>query len=124
MTGSKSKGQIQDSIAKEITKFYVEALGTGPRESRAYIVEDMIIVRLKGKLLPIEQKLLEGEHGVAKVKSLREQLHQVTTPGMNDIITKTTGHAVLSTHSDISTKTGELMKIFVIDANLENELSR
>jgi uncharacterized protein YbcI len=110
----KTKGQIEDAIAKEISKFYMQALGTGARESKAYIVDDMIIVRLKGKLLPVEQKLLEGEQGVAKVKNLREQLHQITTPGMNEIIQKITGHDVVSTHSDISTKTGELVKIFII----------
>jgi uncharacterized protein YbcI len=110
----KSKGQLEDSIAKEISRFYMEALGTGARESKAYILDDLVIVRLKGKLLPIEQKLLEGEQGVAKVKNLREQLHQVTTPGMNDIIKKITGREVISTHSDISTKTGELLKVFVI----------
>jgi len=39
------------------------------QKKRKYIyLEDMVIVRLKGKLLPIEEKLLEGEEGIGLVK--------------------------------------------------------
>ena len=48
-----SIGQVKDKIAKQVTKFYVDTIGQGPEETRIYIVEDMVIVRLKGKLLPI-----------------------------------------------------------------------
>lgn len=124
MSDKRTKGQIEDTISKEITKFYVQALGTGPRESHAYILHDMIIIRLQGKLLPIEEKLLEGAQGVQMVKDIRKMLHEVTTKGMNEIIKSITGHDVISTHSDISTKTGELLKVFIVDADLEQELSR
>ena len=118
----KTKGQIEDTLAKEATKFYVQTLGVGPRETRAYIVQDLIIIRLKSKLLPIEQKLLEGEHGIALVKDIRKSLHEITCNGMSDIIKKCTGQTVISSHSDISTKSGEIMYVFVIDINFEKKL--
>ena len=117
-----TSGQIEDSISKQVTKFYVKALGVGPRETRVYIIEDMIIIRLKGKLLPIEQKLLEYEQGVKLIKNIREILHEITTSGLNNIIKEITHQNVISTHSDISTKTGEIVQIYVLDVNYEEKL--
>ncbi len=118
---SKTKGQIEDAIAKKVTKFYVNTLGIGPRQARTYIIEDMIIVRLKGKLLPIESKLLEAARGIELVKNIRQIFHEITTKRLSRIIAKITGHKVVSSHSDISTKTGERMEIFILDINYENE---
>jgi uncharacterized protein YbcI len=120
-----TKGQIEDTIAKQVTKFYLDTLGVGPREARCYIVEDMIIVRLKGKLLPIEQNILsmmEGKEAIELVKNVRKALHTITTKRLCELITQITGHKVISSHSDISTRTGERIEVFVLDTEIEREL--
>lgn len=119
-----TKGQIEDRIAKEVAGFYAKTIGVGPRETRAYIVEDMVILRLQGKLLPFEQKLLEGKDGVNLVKSIRTSLLELLTHHLGPIITSITNHKVISSHGDISTKTGERIEIFVLDTNYENELAQ
>lgn len=116
-------GQIEDSIAKEVTKFYAQTLGHGPKETRVYILEDMVIVRLKGKLLPIEEKLLEGKEGIGLVKNIREMLHEILTRNLDKIVQDVTRHKVISSHSDISTKTGEMLEVFILGTNYEAELS-
>ena len=118
----KTKGQIEDTISKEVTKFYVKTLGVGPRELKTYIIEDMVIVRLQGALLPIEKKLLESKGGVELVKNIRQVLHEITTKPLGKIIEKITNRKVRSSHSDISTKTGERIHVFILDINYENEL--
>ena len=124
MKQPKTKGQIEDLISKEATKFYLQVLGVGPRETRTYILQDMIILRLKGKLLPIEEKLLEEKSGIGLVKNIREALHEITTKGMSVLIKKITHHQVISSHSDISTKTGERLEVFILDTNFESELKK
>lgn len=119
-----SKGQIEDTISKEVTKFYYHTLGVGPKESKAYILQDMVIIRLKGKLLPIEEKLLEGEHGILMVKNIRKALHEVLTKKLRVLVKKITHHEVVSSHSDVSTKTGEILEAFILDVNFEKELTR
>ncbi len=114
-----SLGQVKDTISKQVTKFYSDTLGTGPEETRVYILEDMVIVRLKGKLLPIEEKLLEGEKGIDLVKNIRKKLHQVLTTHLSSIVSDVTGHKVISSHSDISTKTGEMIEVFILDTHFE-----
>ncbi len=115
-------GQIKDKISKEVTKFYVDTIGQGPEVTRIYIVEDMVIVRLKGKLLPIEEKLLEGKNGIEIVKDIRKKLHEVLTSNLSLIVEEITGQEVISSHSDISTKTGEMMEVFILKENYESEL--
>lgn len=121
----KTKGQLADEVAKKITHFYYQNLGLGPRQSKAYIIDDMIIVRLQGKLLPIEEKILtyikNKKEGIELVKNIRKILHQITTKQLSEIIENITQIKVKSIHSDISTKTGERVEIFVLEENLENK---
>jgi uncharacterized protein YbcI len=117
-------GIISDNISKEVTKFYAKNLGHGPRETRVYILEDMVIVRLKGKLLPIEEKLIEGNEGISMVKDIREKLHEILTINLGKIVNQITKRTVVSSHSDISTKTGEMIEVYILDKNYESELNK
>ena len=115
-------GQIEDTISKMVTKFYAETLGHGPKQTRVYILADMVIIRLTGRLLPIEEKLLEGKEGVGLVKNIRETLHEILTKNLSLLVTQITHHQVISSHSDISTKTGEMIEVFILDTNYQQEL--
>jgi uncharacterized protein YbcI len=117
-----SLGQIKDNISKQVTKFYVDTLGHGPKETRAYVLEDMVIVRLKGKLSPVEEKILEGKDGVGMVKNIRKKLHTVIAKNLGLIVSEITGHNVISSHSDISTKTGEMLEVFILDNHFETKI--
>lgn len=116
-------GQVEDSLSKKVTQFYADTLGHGPKETRVYILEDMVIIRLKGKLLPIEEKLLETKTGVGLVKNIREMLHEILTKKLGALVHTVTQHVVISSHSDISTKTGEMIEVFILDTNYEEELN-
>jgi len=117
-----TKGQIEDIITKKVVKFYFNTIGVGPEKAKTYILEDMVIVRFKGHLLPIEQKLLYGNKGVELVKNIRQSLHELTIKELTKIISKITAQTVTSTHSDISTKTGEIIQIFIIKNNYQKLL--
>lgn len=122
MNEQKTIGQIQDLISKKITKYYLQNMGMGPKQTRVYIVEDMIITRLKINLLPFEKKLLEHTNGITTLKNIRKTIHETIIKGFCDIITSITKHKVISSHSDISTKSGEIVHIYVLDINYENQL--
>ena len=119
-----SIGQVEDKISKQVTKFYVDTLGHGPKETKIYIVEDMVIVRLKDRLLPVEKKLLEGKGGIGLVKNIREKLHEILTNDLSKIVSDITQRKVISSHSDISTKTGEMLEVFILDTCYETELAK
>lgn len=120
----KTKGQIEDAITKRAIKFYFDTLGVGPTKAKTYIIEDMLIVRLKGNLLPIEKKLLEGDKGVEMVKNLRQNIHELTINEITKTISEMTGQNVISAHRDLSTRTGEIAYIFVLDKNYQKILEK
>jgi uncharacterized protein YbcI len=124
MSAKLTIGQVKDNLAKQVTKFYAKTLGHGPKETKIHILEDMVIVRLKGNLLPMEEKLLEGKEGITLVKRIRKKLHAALTKNLTSIVSETTNHKVISVHSDISTKTGELFEAFILDTCYETELDK
>lgn len=119
-----TKGQIEDVISKEMVKSYVKTFGIGPKAIKTYILEDMIIVRYQGSLLPFEKRLLEKDEGIHLIKNIRQTLHEISTWHIAPIIEKITKQKIISSHSDISTKTGERVKIFILDANYEMVLKK
>lgn len=118
-----TKGQIEDALTKRAIIFYREVFGVGPKQARTYILKDMIIIRLQTDLLPVEKKLLTKKKGVELVKNLRQNLHDITIDEISKIIKKITGENVISAHTDISTKTGEIIEIFVLGVNYEKKLN-
>lgn len=112
-------GQMEDTIAKEITQFYAETVGVGPRQSRAYIHHDMVLVRLKGNTHPYEHILLKKQGGVKTVKHMRTTIIESVVDDLESIVEKHTGIKVISVHSDSSTRTGERFVIFILENNLD-----
>ena len=111
-----TKGQIEDAIAKDVTRFYADTLGVGPRQAKAYITHDMVIVRLKGNTHPYEHVLLRNKkHGIEMVKNLRTAVLESVVDDLTVLVEKHTKAQVVSVHSDSSTKTGERFVIFIID---------
>lgn len=115
----KTRRQYEDAISKLVSAFYSKNLGFGPRETRVYIVEDMVIIRLKGKLLPMEQMLLKAEHGYNIVKDMRKHLHEITTKELGPEIAEILGYKITGSHSDISTRSGERLEVFVLEKKFE-----
>src|SRR6185437_12444484 len=89
-----------------------------------YIVEDMVLVRMQEVLTPAERQLTGKPYGQSLVKQFHQQMHEIARSDLEAIITSHTGCQVMSVHSDVSTKTGEQMAIFVLDHNLEATLPR
>lgn len=117
-----TKGQIEDTITKKAIKYYFDTLGVGPTNARTYIIEDMIIIRMKGNLLPIEKKLLKNIKGVELVKNLRRSLHESTIDEMIEILKTITSQKITSAHRDVSTRSGEIIYIFTLDKNYQKFL--
>lgn len=116
-----TKGQMEDVLSKAFVQFYVQKLGVGPKKARAYIVEDMIIARLWGRLHPLENFLLKDQKGIELVKDIRKKFQEATFQELNTIIKSITGYNVTSYHSDTSTRTGERFEIFILDHNLGDQ---
>lgn len=114
-----TRGQIEDAISKLTTKFYLENIGVGPKSVRTYLLEDMVIIRTQGKFFPLEQNILLDDNGIELVKDIRKTFHEVAARKLISLIEEVVHQPVISTHTDVSTKTGESVIIFVFQKNLE-----
>ena len=124
MSSLQTKGQVEAKIATAITQFEREHLGRGPQEARAWIIQDLILVRLKGVLAPAEEKLAQDPEGHRLVKEVRRQLIEGSRSLLDEMIQDLTGVWIVSLHSDISVKTGERVIVFVLSEDLEAKLRR
>ena len=119
---AKTKGQMEAEISVAFTKFEREHLGRGPKEVRTFIIEDMVLVRLKGVLTPAEEKLAADIEGAKLVKEVRMRLIENSRSLIEKIVEDITLAKVVSLHSDISSKTGERVIVLCLDINLEDVL--
>ncbi len=118
----KTKGQLEADISNAITQFEKDYLGRGPRESRTFIIQDMVLIRLKGILTPAEETLAKQSDGARLIKEMRMRLIESSRPLLESLVAEKTGLKVVALHTDISAKSGERVFIFVLEKNLENTL--
>jgi uncharacterized protein YbcI len=112
---SKTKGQLEAEISDAIVKFELDYMGRGPEEARTYIIDDLVIVRLRGVLTPAERQLAGTDgtpQGRALVKEIRRELIEKARPLLEAIVRDVTGQDVRSLHTDISTQIGERIIVF------------
>ena len=119
MSLAKTKGQLEAQIATAITQFDREHLGRGPHVVRAWIIQDMVLLRLQGVLTPAEEKLARDSEGHRLIKEVRKQLIEGSRDMLDEMIQGLTGVQVLCLHSDMSIKRGERVIVFTLAEDLE-----
>lgn len=120
----KTKGQIEAEISGAIIRFEKEYMGRGPEETKTYLLEDMIVVRLRGVLTPAEKNLAKSQgdnQGRNLIKQIRAELLEKARCILDVLIQDITGCKVRSLHSDLSTLTGERIIIFTLEGTPQYE---
>jgi len=114
----KSKGQLEAEISDALTSFEKEHMGRGPIETRTYIVDDMIIVRLKGVLTKAELSLVKSDRNIRArelIKQVRIELIENGRSIFEEMIKGITRRRIRSLHTDVSTVSGEKIIVFTLD---------
>ena len=112
----KTRGELEAAISQTIIRFEKEYMGRGPLETKCILLDDLLLVRLKGVLTPSEIKLADSkERGRYLLKQVRQQLLDFGRPLLESAVEEILGVPVLSVHTDISTKTGERIIVFTLE---------
>ena len=115
----KTQGEIEAAICEGISRFEQEYMGRGPKDIRAHLIGDLLVVRLQGVLTAAEKQLvgtLTVEKGRDLLKQVRTQLIETARPVLEAMVLEVTGCGALSMHHDISTITGEEVVLFTLAA--------
>ncbi|MGE3805501.1 MAG: DUF2294 domain-containing protein [Gemmataceae bacterium] len=109
----RTQGEAEAAISRSFIQFEKANMGRGPLETRTYLIDDLVIVRLKGVLTPSEQRLAEvAERGVYLIKQARLELLHGRRAELEATILDLLGVGVRSLHTDTCASTGE--KVVVI----------
>lgn len=114
-----TKGQIEALLSEAISKFELEYMGRGPEKIRTIILQDMIIIRQNGFLSISEKNLAKNKDGVELVKRVRTSLFENSRHLLEDTIKELVDINIISTYSDVSTRTGEKIIVIVADQDIE-----
>ena len=108
---------MEAAVCEAIAHFEQDYMGRGPKDIRAHLLGDLLVVRLQGVLTAAEQHLvksLAAEKGRDLLKQVRTHLMETARPVMEATVQEITGVKVRSLHRDISTVTGEEVIVFTL----------
>lgn len=123
---SPTQGEIEAAICKGLARFELEYMGRGPKELRAYLLGDLLVVRLQGVLTAAEQQLVATvptEKGRDLLKQVRTLLVETARPALEALVADITKVKVISVHQDISTRSGEEIIVFTLAGSPQMRVS-
>ena len=112
------QSKAEAAISDEVMAFQHEFIGRGPERIRTRIVDDLVIVRSFARAYTSREATHQQPRGRRLIKAMRQQVLEAGRPNLEAIVQKHTGAEVVSVHSDISTKSGEWMDVFVLGTAL------
>jgi uncharacterized protein YbcI len=118
---ARRQSRIEAAISDEMMAFQHEFVGRGPDRIRTLIIEDLVIVLSLGVLTPAERQLAKSFEGRRLIKATRQQVLEAGRSVLESIVQRHTGAEVVSVHSDISTKSGEWLDVFVLNRSVQEK---
>jgi len=115
-----NRRQIEASISEAIAKLERTQVGKAPQQVKSYIIEDMVIIRLKGILTSIEHELTKHPEGIDLIKRSRVCLIEKAQNTFKKIIRNLLNVEVIAFYADISTKIDEASMIFTLCEKVES----
>ncbi|HLW61431.1 MAG TPA: DUF2294 domain-containing protein [bacterium] len=112
--------QVTEEVVHAMIRYLKERIGRGPEGYRTYVMDDMIILRLHNVLTPVEYAQAQSPESRKVIKDARTRLIEDLRPSLEEVFRQLTEANVVSMHSDLSTKTGESIIIFVLDRKLRD----
>jgi uncharacterized protein YbcI len=116
-----TKGELEASFTKRIIQFEKEYLGRGPLDARTFLINDMVLVRLRGVLTPAEERLAENKEGQTLVKEARRQLFETSRTILAEFVQEILDTELVDLFSDISTETGERIIVLTVKKNFGSQ---
>jgi len=115
MKNGRTKGEAETEIWNAVIKFEQEFMGRGPMDVKAFILPDLVLVRLKGVLTQAERQLAKISDGIEMVKAMRQNLISQGREKLCSQVSEITEGNVSGLFTDIDTKIGKRVIVFSLD---------
>ena len=112
-------GHLLAAISTSIVRILRDAYGRGPMKAKTYVLDDIIIVVMRGSgFTPLEQTIMDSGQP-ERVIAMREDFQQVMAKRYKQTIEELTGRKVLAFLSQAHVEPDITMEIFFVDGALE-----
>jgi uncharacterized protein YbcI len=114
----KTKAEIESAINDELPRFLKKHFGEEPAAISTEVIDEAIIVRLKG-LLPPAEKHLSGElGGAALIHQLKTKLTEKVRPDLASLVETVSGASVIDVHSSLDVAKEERVEVFTLNQKI------
>lgn len=107
------------AISKAIVAILREHYGRGPMKAKTYVIDDLIIVVMRGSgFTPLEQTIMDDD-GAERVIAMRHHFQRVMADRYKQTINELTGRNVLAFLSQAHVEPDITLEVFFMDGPLE-----
>ncbi len=113
--GEEQHGQsLLARISNNMVRAQKEFFGKGPTHARSYILDDMLIIVMRGGLTTAEQTMLDFGHPDL-VRQFRQLFENEMTERLTDMVERLTGRKVATYQSQIMFHPDVVVEMFMFD---------
>ena len=94
LTAGQSHGDVLTAISDGMVGLLKEFYGNGPRRTKSYYADDLVVCVLRGGFSRVEETLLEGGRGTAVIQQ-RMEFQELMRQRFEDVIETATGRRVI-----------------------------
>jgi uncharacterized protein YbcI len=107
-------GDMLARLSDEMVRAKKQFFGKGPEQAKSYMLDDMLIVVMRGGLTTAEQTMLRfGRQNL--VRQFRQLFENEMTEVLTGLVEKTTGRTVVNYQSQIMFDPDVIVEMFVFD---------
>ena len=118
-TGPLSGGHLLAAISTSIVGILREHYGRGPMKAKTYVLDDIIVVVMRGSgFTALEQTIMDSGEP-ARVIAMREDFQRVMAARYKETIHELTGRNVVAFLSQAHVEPDITMEVFFVDGALE-----
>ncbi len=117
--GALTRSEVETIAAEVVGTFHREQHGRTPGSCRAFLVEDMVLVRLEDAFTPIELDLIQTEQGKKLVQSSRRDLRALTRRQVESRLASALGVEIDRSFCDFDVRNGMEVDVYVLSRPLE-----
>lgn len=103
------------NISRRIVQLHKEFYGKGPTKAKTYVLDDIVVVLMRGGFTRVEETLLQSGRGES-VKQQRADFQQAMREPFRQVIEEETGRKVIAFMSGSHQHPDLLGEMFVLEA--------
>ena len=119
-TGSDDDRRLLARISDEMVRAKKEFFGRGPTKAKSYVLDDMLVVVMRGGMTTAEKTMLDFGHR-DQVRQFRQLFENAMAERLTKTMEKLTGQRIVNYQSQILFNPDIVVELFVFDTNIEEE---